>query len=171
MKTRPFQRQTMTGLALCTRMAHSILHCLLLTSKQRYEVLLLSSKCQHKGVYSQMDQQSFEPHNKFQLSSRITSHTIPSFQVLPFSWVQDLLNVETMKDFTISKRPLTLTLKLVSSNMSRRTGVWTTMASIPKRPPPSRPSCPSAVGPGAATAATTKYKYVIFTVPIIQHSK
>ena len=61
-----------------------------------------------KCTYNQTDQHSVEPRNKFQLSSRITSQTIPLFRRSRSIGCRISLNV------TVSNRPLTLTLKLVA---------------------------------------------------------
>ena len=77
MKTRPFQRLDLPPVqrwfiqyytAFCWHQSKGMKSC--------------SSKCQQTEVYmyNQADQHSVEPRNKFQLSSRITSQTIPLFK-------------------------------------------------------------------------------------------
>ena len=101
---------------------------------------------------------SVEPRNKFQLSSRITSQTIPLFRRSRSIGCRISLNV------TVSNRPLTLTLKLVAVTCLGEQGYglqWLPFQSALL--PPGHPA-----RRGTATSATTKYKHVIFPVPIFK---
>ena len=69
---------------------------------------------------------------------------------------------------TVSNRPLTLTMKLVAVTCLEEQGGMA-YNGFHSKAPSSRPAIPpAAVGPGTATSATTKYKHVIFTVPIFK---